>query len=224
MPKLSESQQASRRAHILDAAEVCFARTGFHRTTMQDICREAKVSAGAVYVYFASKEGLIDGIVDRDREEITHELMQVGKASDLMSGLAGLLRACVLDRPEHKAALYLEMLSEANRNAHVASAVRGCEAGLLQALTEMLREGQKTGRISADIAPQEAARILLLVGDGLFVLNARKDRAEIERVAPHVLRMIDAYLTGPGVAPAVKPEAVGYQAPAVLRALVGAGE
>ena len=40
---------ARTRARILDAAERCFARAGFHRTTMQDICKEAKVSAGAIF-------------------------------------------------------------------------------------------------------------------------------------------------------------------------------
>lgn len=197
MPKLTESQQALRRAHILDAAEVCFARSGFHQTTMQDIRREARVSAGGLYVYFASKEALIDGIVERDREEIAAELRQVGKAPDLMSGLAGLLRACVLERPAHKAALYIEMLSEANRNPHVAAAVQSCEVGLTVALTEMLREGQAAGRISSALDPAAGARMLLLVGDGLFVLIARRAREEVDAVTPHVLNMIAAYLTRP---------------------------
>ena len=54
---------------ILDAAECCFTRAGFHRTTMQDICKEALISPGALYVYFASKEDLIAGIAERDRAE-----------------------------------------------------------------------------------------------------------------------------------------------------------
>ena len=62
MPKLKPDTQRARREHILDAAEQCFARAGFHRTTMQDICRDAAVSPGALYVYFASKEDLIAGI------------------------------------------------------------------------------------------------------------------------------------------------------------------
>ena len=37
MPKLSQEQTQQRRARILDAAERCFSRDGFHRTTMQAI-------------------------------------------------------------------------------------------------------------------------------------------------------------------------------------------
>ena len=67
MPKLKPEVQHARREHILDAAEQCFARAGFHRTTMHDICKEAGVSPGALYVYFDSKEALIAGISERDR-------------------------------------------------------------------------------------------------------------------------------------------------------------
>ena len=54
MPKLKPETQLARREHILDAAERCFAKAGFHRTTMQDICKTADVSAGALYVHFDS--------------------------------------------------------------------------------------------------------------------------------------------------------------------------
>src|SRR6476659_6530306 len=68
MPKLKPNVQRARREHILDAAEQCFGRSGFHRTTMHDICKEAGVSPGALYVYFDSKEALIAGICERDRQ------------------------------------------------------------------------------------------------------------------------------------------------------------
>lgn len=202
MPKLSPAQQSQRRARILDAAEVCFARAGFHRTTMQDICKVAGVSAGAVYLYFASKEALIDGIVERDREEIALELGRLGDAPDLMSGLEGLLRRCVLERPAHKAALYIEMLSEANRNPHMAQAMRGCETVLIGALCDMLAQAQKTGRIATQFDPDTAARLLMLMGDGLFVLLARGANDDIARIVPELLAMIGRFLISPAGIPA----------------------
>ena len=64
MPKLKPETQSARRENIIDAAERCFARSGFHRTTMQDICKVAGVSPGALYVYFKSKEDLALAAVD----------------------------------------------------------------------------------------------------------------------------------------------------------------
>lgn len=51
--------QAARREQILDAAEACFVRNGFHRTTMADLAREAAMSQGNFYRYFASKEDIV---------------------------------------------------------------------------------------------------------------------------------------------------------------------
>src|SRR3954471_22731131 len=63
MPKVSEAHLAARRDQILAAAARCFARDGFHRTSMQDIVRESGISAGLVYRYFAGKDDVIAAIV-----------------------------------------------------------------------------------------------------------------------------------------------------------------
>jgi AcrR family transcriptional regulator len=224
MPKLTRAQQAQRRAHILDAAEICFARSGFHRTTMQDICREARVSAGAVYLYFSSKEALIDGIVERDREEIAEELRRVSEAQDLMAGLEGLLKSCVLDRPAHKAALYIEMMAEANRNPYVAQAMRGCESTLTVALSAMLAEAQRQGRIAEGVDPEAVARLLLVTGDGLFVLLARQDSMAVQKVVPYLLAMIRRFLSPQDAPQELPPQELSPQALTVLPTLLPAPE
>ena len=93
MPKLKPEVQTARREHILDAAERCFARAGFHRTTMHDICKEAGVSPGALYVYFDSKEALIAGISERDRAEFAERLDGARGGPRLHAGAARAGRA-----------------------------------------------------------------------------------------------------------------------------------
>src|SRR5689334_15849438 len=87
MPRLKPDTQRARREHILDAAEVCFASAGFHRTTMHDICREASVSPGALYGYFDSKEALIAGISERDRADFAKRFETLASAPDLLAAL-----------------------------------------------------------------------------------------------------------------------------------------
>ncbi|WP_030316411.1 helix-turn-helix domain-containing protein [Streptomyces sp. NRRL B-3229] len=48
-----------RRRQTLDGATLCFARNGFHATSVQDVLKEVDLSAGAVYRYFSGKEELI---------------------------------------------------------------------------------------------------------------------------------------------------------------------
>lgn len=62
MPRVSEAYLRARRRQIVDAAIECFARHGFHRATMQDIVRQAQLSPGAIYRYFATKEEIIEAI------------------------------------------------------------------------------------------------------------------------------------------------------------------
>ena len=109
MPKLKPDTHRARREHILDAAQICFARSGFHRTTMQDICKEAVVSPGALYVYFGSKEDLIAGIVERDRAKLAGELAALAEAPDLLAALSKLGEHYTVEEPQHKRLLCVEI-------------------------------------------------------------------------------------------------------------------
>src|SRR5262245_43516104 len=119
MPKLKPAIQRARRDHILDAAERCFARTGFHRTTIQDICRQAAVSPGALYVYFDSKEALIAGIAERDRAEFGERLAALADAPDFLQALKELGEHYFVHQPFYKSQLCLEIGLEAARNPRV---------------------------------------------------------------------------------------------------------
>lgn len=57
---------SERQDRILDAAKTCFVRSGFDRTTMMEIAREAKMSSPNIYRYFPSKEALVLGLAARD--------------------------------------------------------------------------------------------------------------------------------------------------------------
>ena len=62
-----------RRSRILDAAERCFVRSGFHRTTMQDVAAEAGMSPGNLYRYFPSKDAIVIGLTERDRSDVAKD-------------------------------------------------------------------------------------------------------------------------------------------------------
>src|SRR5690606_31226845 len=119
MPKLKPAIQQARREHILDAAEQCFARAGFHRTTMQDICRQAGVSPGALYVYFDSKEALIAGICERDRARFAERLAGLADAPDFLEALKELGEYYFVHQPAYRGVLCLEIGIESTRNARI---------------------------------------------------------------------------------------------------------
>ncbi|MFF1882251.1 TetR/AcrR family transcriptional regulator [Pseudarthrobacter sp. NPDC058196] len=59
MPKVSEEHRLAMRERIQQAALECVAEKGFSNVSMGDIIAAAGLSAGAVYVYYRSKEELI---------------------------------------------------------------------------------------------------------------------------------------------------------------------
>jgi len=64
MPKRSEEHMAERRRQILEAALRCYRKRGFHRTSINDIGRAAKLSVGAVYTHFKSKRAITLALAD----------------------------------------------------------------------------------------------------------------------------------------------------------------
>lgn len=194
MPRLKPATQAARRNNILDAAERCFARTGFHRTTMQDICREAQVSAGALYVYFASKEELIAGICRRDRAKLAQQLGALAAAPDLLAALSVLAHHYSLQEPRHKRVLCLEIGAESTRNPAVREMVAAVDRYALDSLAGVLARGRAEGRISPAFSPRVLAEILALIGDGLFWRGAVDPDFDAEAMLPVLMSVVSDLL------------------------------
>lgn len=194
MPKISDEKQQERRDRILEAAETCFSRSGFHRTTMNDICREAGISAGALYLYFDSKEALIEGIVARDRDEFLASFAAIAGDGGLFSGLAALMDECIVNRPPHKIVLFLEIGLEATRNPAVAKTLNHCDAVISASLVELLERAKAAGQINPSIPISEAVDAMSVIADGLFWRSATQPRFDVAAAGNTVLLMIAALL------------------------------
>jgi AcrR family transcriptional regulator len=75
-----------RRQQIMEAALTCFARKGYHKTTMDDIVAESGLSKGTLYWYFENKDDLFVSLVTsfflEMRQDIDVVLKQQTSASD----------------------------------------------------------------------------------------------------------------------------------------------
>ncbi len=71
---VSKESKSSRARLIRQRAYACFARTGYHGTAVDHICAEAKISKGAFYWHFASKQEVFLSILDAWAEETEREL------------------------------------------------------------------------------------------------------------------------------------------------------
>lgn len=62
---------------ILDIATRLFTEKGYDTTSLQDIINETKLSKGAIYHHFSSKEEIFEAIFNRIGEENTTALAKV---------------------------------------------------------------------------------------------------------------------------------------------------
>ena len=76
------------RARILDAASSLIVESGYHSISLEDIAEKAGVSRRTIYDQFASKRGVLEGIVKRIAEEDLPELLAaVSQAKDPVEAL-----------------------------------------------------------------------------------------------------------------------------------------
>src|SRR5947199_7682663 len=105
MPKVSEEHLDRRRRQVVDAAVACFAREGFHRATMHDICREAGLSPGAVYRYFSGKQEIIEAIAaERHARELgfMRDASDIGEGGDALRALGRAFFSSLADPDERR--------------------------------------------------------------------------------------------------------------------------
>lgn len=78
-PKFRRRAEA-RPDEILDAALAVFTEKGFDAARMDDIATTAKLSKGAVYLYFDSKEALLRGLIEREVAPVAQRLKALADA------------------------------------------------------------------------------------------------------------------------------------------------
>jgi TetR/AcrR family fatty acid metabolism transcriptional regulator len=94
---------ADRRDHILDCALEAFAKTGFHDTSIADICARARIGRGTLYEYFEDKSAVLSALMDRIANRVIEAVRQwqplelpVGAAWTAADNVAFIEARCML--------------------------------------------------------------------------------------------------------------------------------
>ena len=168
LPEVKTSRQVDRRPQILDAAERCFALNGFHRTTMQDVAREAGMVPGNLYRYFPSKNAIIAGLVERDRAEIAADFATLSNAQNLMTAFEQLGRKHFIDQPREKAVIALQIWSEAALDPEIAAQVAAVQSEVRVGIRGVLSRARETGEIHPDVDVEALTQLIITLSDGMI--------------------------------------------------------
>ncbi len=178
MPKIAETARAARRGQIIAAGLACFARAGYHVTTMADIAAQAGVSKGTPYLYFESKEALFIalhqewdcGVAGRVNAAVA-TLPEAGRRSPrrVLHAVAAAVAAYVLAETETCRVL-MEARALAAHEPAIAAAVRAADARTHEQLEGLIAAGVAAGEWPAGTDPPLAARLFTA---GLYGLMAQ---------------------------------------------------
>jgi TetR/AcrR family transcriptional regulator, transcriptional repressor of aconitase len=196
MPRVSRTYLDARRNAILEAALACFARQGFHETTIQDIADEAGVSHGAIYRYFASKDQMVLAVAHRDRAARGRRFEAAAREARASRALAQALRTAAELQPGPEADLRRRMsaqvLAEGVRNPEVNEAIRDTWGDVLGRMAAIVRRGQAAGELDPDLDPDAVARLLGAIHSGLVMHQAKEPGLDLVAC----LDAVEALLTG----------------------------
>ena len=205
MPKISEEKRQARRLQILDAASRCFARQGFHRTSMEDIIRELKSSPGAVYCYFRGKTDIVAAIAEQrhNRESaLLAELLASGDIADGLPHLASTFFELLQDPKEReRRKVTIQIWAESLHDKRIRKIV---ERGIRQRdiLTSALRAAQGTGQLPPLLDTDALSRVLLALLQGFILQQAWEPGLDTEAYLTTAMRLVSSVFAEAATKPA----------------------
>ncbi|MFF2347045.1 TetR/AcrR family transcriptional regulator [Pseudarthrobacter sp. NPDC058119] len=195
MPKVSEEHRAAMRGRIQQAALACVAEKGLSNVSMGDIIAEAGLSAGAVYVYYRSKEELIVDAGRRVFEERMEALEGLSghdsvppPAEAVVSLMSGLMQM------DFFPGVAVQVWGEAVRNDKLGAVARDILTQIRGNIESYLEAWLRASRPADDAAPQ--ARRLAPAVMGLIQGYAVQTALGEEGSGPAYLESARALLAG----------------------------
>ena len=198
MPRLRPERKEERRAQIVAAARTCFARSGFHKATLQDVFAEAGLSAGCVYNYFRSKDELMLAIAEERHEDERRLIAEVSEMDDPVAALRQIAKTFadqyLKDDGLDKRRIALQTWSEAQINPFILSSVRAGMDGPRAQLAHLIRRGQTAKRLTSRHDADAIAHTIIALFHGSVLQKLWKPDIDNDThfaVFEHFLRSIE---------------------------------
>lgn len=176
MPKLSDETLSERRQHILEAAYVCFATKGFQGTTIEDVKRQAGVSTGAIYTYFASKEEMMRALLeearDRRRQRLEEAAERAAGQGDPAEVLLRWVAGVAGTKGRQVARFDVNLWAEALRNPRIGKLARAAIREATKATARAIDAKLEASGVAAPQRSGAAASLVIAMYLGLEVQNA----------------------------------------------------
>jgi AcrR family transcriptional regulator len=152
---------------ILRAARDVYGELG-PDAPVEAVARRAGVGERTLYRRFPTKADLVRAALDQSiAEDLTPVMEEARRADDALGGLAQLIEAAIsLGAREHN------LLTAAHR---AGSLTPDISTSLNETLTELVRRGQRAGRVRADLVADDVPRLVGMLYSVVSTMDSRSD-------------------------------------------------
>jgi len=191
LPKVDVADE--RRAQIIEAALACFARKGYHRTTMDDIVAESGLSKGSLYWYFKSKKEIFLAAVMPLFQRMGASMQEVLKmALSPAEKLQAIAQMFVtgMDEARPFIGVIIDFWSQTRQEEDINELLRDVYEPYSAALSGIIEEGIQRGEFRP-VNAGHIASLLMAVYDGLmWQLLAFPEQVDLEGLTETLLDVL----------------------------------
>lgn len=178
-------QLASERRHqILLAAATVFRSRGFHGARMEEICAAAQISPGSVYRHFASKEAIIEAIVEIELAHYLQAIDQFLGSTEALKQLMTIDEASLRRLIEpHEYDVGQESWLEIMRNPRLGALAAKADTKLRKQVIKSLQRAQQAGEIESSLDAVGVGNVLMALFSGIAFDADLDPRYNLAKVA-----------------------------------------
>lgn len=163
-------RRKARAQRILDAASILILRYGYHKTTIDDIARQAGIGKGTLYLHWKTREDLFAALILREKVAMAEDIKLRIASDPAGATLGGLLKhsaLALMQRPLLKAALLRDTevfgkLVEREQNSALSQEVLAGFTAYFQGLREK-------GLVRVDLSLHELVALFGSIFLGFFL-------------------------------------------------------
>jgi TetR/AcrR family transcriptional regulator len=185
-PASPPDRTEERRRQIMDAALACFARKGYHNTTMDDIVAESGLSKGTLYWYFKSKDELFASLIKSFfldmRQDIDGILEQHTTASGRLRAIAqGFVQ--FFHETEDFFSVFFEFWMQSTLNEELNQLFSNVLVQYKKVIAGIIAEGMRTGEFKAVDASQLALAVMAAYDGLAFYMMLMPDEVDLDKAS-----------------------------------------
>ncbi|MCC6811228.1 MAG: TetR/AcrR family transcriptional regulator [Deltaproteobacteria bacterium] len=166
-PDKASDRMLEKRAIIRNAAYRCFARNGYHRTSVDDVCRAAKISKGSYYWHYETKQAVFLDILDHWASLVENELaLQFRDALASPNPFTAMTQALGNEAKKQRRLLpvWMDFLGQVSREPEIRSGLATFHRRIRETLTTLLRPMLTPAVAESDLRALTGSMLACFVG------------------------------------------------------------